>query len=278
MRTFTKYAVLIIFLIGFQLCWASVGQHPHIKIINPIINELSDGSTVYVGTIGPGQTIPVLFDAITETGGKFGTGGRWDKIKITSVPDGWRGFDSKLHENPLQISVKANPYAEPGNYTVRVRVIDENNADLMGNITLTLIFTVNHNIYSYSVEPDVANVGTYQPVRFNIHIYNKGNAPDMFTISTEGLTSWKFRKTVYVPAKDDKKIVYEVVGTEEETCPITINIKSESSPLIHSSKNVTVNIRSDIKSDYKSVVNGMLIFPVTESTLYAFIGLLSNIL
>jgi len=280
-----KSGMQMIFVLGFVLAMAAgltfaqpAGSEaqPYINIADPTIQTLHNGDTVYVGVIGPGQTIPVRFDAITTSGGKFGVGGRWDYIEVTAVPQGWKGFNSQLHENPLQINVKADPLAPEGNYSVIATVVDENNGDLMGNLTLNLVFTVSHEVYSYTVYPEHITVGAYQPARFHININNMGNAPDTFVISTEGINTWTFKKTVYVPPKDSREVIYEVVGNDEETYSLTILIKSESTPLLQGSKNVTVDVKSDLRADYKSIVNGMLIFPITESTLYAFLGLLSN--
>lgn len=265
------------FILLFLVMGLVVGEN-YITMTYPETREIHEGDIINVGVLGPGQTIPVRFSATTTRGGRFGDGGRWDQIVILSAPRGWKGFDSKLYEDPLQINVKADPMAAEGDYSVRVMAVDDGNADRMGNLTFTLVFTVKHDIYDFSVEPEHVSVGAYQPARFRITIFNKGNAPDMFVISSEGLEDWVFQKTVYVPERDYRTVVYEVVGKEEEDYPITIKIRSMNSPLIHDSKNVSVSVRSDLKSDYHAVNNGLLLFPTTESPIYAFIGILSNLL
>ncbi len=249
-----------------------------IHVIEPVDIEVNEDDAVYIGEMGPGQTISILIEEEAETGGRYGIGGIYDLAYFDKLPEGWFGIKSDLHDHPLHVALTADSEAEEGSYLARILVQDENNADGLGNASFWVKVDITHDVMDADVEPAVIKTGPGQPARFEITIKNKASTGDTFEISSLGAKRWEFQRVVFVPPESSKKIYYEIVGDEEETYRAQISIKSSASPtIIHEEKNITVDIRSDLIGDMKATNNGVILFPIFESLIYSFLGLISNI-
>ncbi|HSB47198.1 MAG TPA: hypothetical protein VLD37_04225 [Candidatus Bilamarchaeum sp.] len=248
-----------------------------ITLESPATANVQSGDIIDLGTIGPGQTVDILIDPKVTSGGLHGEGGFYDAAVAEQLPRGWAATDSKLYQRPLQVTITANPDAPEGNYTMLVKVLDENDGEKLGNITLTVKVRVVWDVMDFDVDPPYKTVGPGQPARFALTISNKGSASDAFEISSTGSKMWEFRKHVLVPAKTTKTIYYEVVGEEEETIKTNLKVVSLASSNIAEEKNVTLTIKSDLIGDYKATNNGVIIFPIFEAPIYGLAGLLSNL-
>jgi len=249
-----------------------------VTVESPQAGVVGSGDIIDVGTIGPGQTVPILISRTVTTGGLHGAGGLMDMAVASDLPPGWSTQDSKLYADPLQVTVTANPNAAPGNYTFRITVVDENNGEQLGNVTFTARVRVTWDVMDFGVSPTHMTVGPGQPAQFAITVTNKGSASDVFEVSAIGSRNWDFKKPVFVPAMSIRTIRYEVVGAEEDVYNPTIRVVSLASDNIAAEKNVTINVRSDLFGDYKATNHGALLFPVFEAPVYALAGLLSNFL
>lgn len=265
--------ILLISLLA--LCALSFAVEP-LRFISPVQKEVLTGDEIEVGTIGPGQTFTVQLDPKVYTGGINGIGGRWDQAIAFSLPDGWSSRPSKLYQNPLSVEITASPTATDGDYRVKLKLIDEANAEQIGDeIYAVLIIHVKKDVLSMKVEPTSAEVGAGQPARFAITITNDGAANEIFDISSSGVSGWAFRKNVYVPAHSSKTITYEVVGEEEASYRATITSQASSSSLIRSELPIALTVRTNLISDYKATSNGVLLFPFVLSPAYSLAGLIS---
>jgi hypothetical protein len=249
-----------------------------VTILSPQEGAVSNGGTIDLGTIGPGQTVPILISRTVTTGGIHGVGGFMDMAMATNLPPGWDTKESKLYAEPLQVTVTADPDAAPGNYTFPVTVIDENNGEELGNVTFTAKVSITWDVMDFDVSPTRISVGPGQPAQFTIAVTNKGSASDVFEVSSIGSRNWDFKKSVFVPAMSTKTIRYEIVGTEEDIYTPTIKVVSLASSNIVAEKNVTMIVRSDLFGDYKATNHGMLLFPIFEAPVYALAGIISNFL
>jgi len=246
-------------------------------MLKPIDKEINDGDVIYIGSIGPGQTIDILISEEVRSGGKFGQGGVYDLAVVEKLPDGWAGVSSKLYDKPLRVAITADPQAEEGEYLAKIKIIDENNLDGLGEKSFYVKLNITYDVMDADVKPAYIKTGPGQPARFEITINNKGATGDVFLVSSEGSKRWEFKRSVFVPAKSSKTIVYDIVGNEEEIYRSQISIRSAASPSIHYEKNITVNIESNLLSDMKATNNGVLLFPIFESLVYSFFGLISNL-
>lgn len=248
-----------------------------IHIIAPVDREVNDGETVYIGAIGPGQTMDILIDEKVTTGGKFGQGGIYDLATVEKVPPDWIGVPSKLYDHPLRVAITAAPNAKEGEYIAAIKVVDENNLEELGEKKFFVKMNITYDVMDAEVKPTYARTGPGQPARFFITITNKGASGDVFVVNAEGPKRWELKRSIFVPAKSNKTIIYEIAGNEEEVFKTEIKIRSSASDIIHSEKNITLDIRSDIFSDMKATNNGVLAFPIYEGIIYSFFGLVSNL-
>lgn len=262
-----RMLVFMLMLLGCSLA---------VRVISPVQTEVENHDVVYLGEIGPGQTIEIQINPRVDQGGILGKGGYYDIAKATDLPSGWSSEASKLYGNPLQVTLTAPSGAREGEYSSEITVIDEMNGEELGNITFTVAVNITWDVLGMDVSPAIQTVGPGQPAKFTITIYNKGAASDAFEVSAHGARQWEFKKAVFVPAKSSKMIFYEIAGKEEETYKSQVSIVSLASDKIHQERNVTLNIRPDLISDCKATNHGTLIFPMFEAMIYAMAGLLSN--
>lgn len=264
---------ILLFIFGISLLSLSSA----IDILGPISADgISEGDIVDLGTIGPGQTASVLINPIVNTGGKFGSGGRFDFATVANMPYGWRGKESKLYGDPLQVEITADKNAPEGEYTTMVIIQDEGNGEMLGNATFIAKIKVVHDVLDVSVSPKSITSGPGQPARFVISITNKGTASDVFRVQASGVERWVFEKPVLVQPMTTKTVVYEISEMEEETYTPEISVVSTSSNLIQKTEKVTFTVQPDLLSDFKATNHGILVFPVFEAPVYAIAGLISN--
>lgn len=268
---------LFIMLVIGCFC-ANLFAQGYIDMISPLNKRINSGETVFLGDIGPGQTIPVIFDPIVTEGGLYGKGGQYDYVEVVSVPNGWKSVNSKVYGAPKQVEITAARAAKEGNYTVIMVAIDENNADALGNVTVVGVLRVRHDIVDIDVLPNDQTVGANQPARITVKINNKGDAPDTFSIYSEGVPGWMFSKEFYVPASSVTSVGYEVVGGEEEVYDVSIVVESKSSSLIKKQKEVKVNVRSNLISDFKATSHGTMMYPIIEAPIHAFMGIIGSLI
>ncbi|MCC7570054.1 hypothetical protein KO465_01765 [Candidatus Micrarchaeota archaeon] len=244
-----------------------------IEVIAPMETTVSEGDMLYLGTIGPGQTIYVDFDPKVDGGRAW-----WDFAKVTGLPEGWNARESKLYEDPLHVRITTSKHAQEGDYTFKITIEDEGDVSELGTITITCKVTIKHDIMDMEVTPTKKSVGAGQPARFDITIKNLGNTEDEFVVRSEGIKEWAFRKNVYIPAQSEKTIVYEIVRYEEENSEVKIIAESYNSPeIIKEETTVFVEFKPDLISDMKATNNGLILFPIINTPMHALLGLFSNL-
>jgi hypothetical protein len=260
-------AILLFSLVSFSFA---------LNVVSPGSHNIGNYDTIDLGTIGPGQTVSILIDPKVTEGGIYGAGGLYDQALVTALPTGWQSAESKLYQNPLQVTITADQDAPEGEYDMIIVVVDEGNGEELGNVTFNAKVNITWDVMDFEVTPTYITVGPEQPARFAIKITNLGSTSDVFQVSALGSKRWEFTKNVFVPAQSSKTVYYEIVGNEEETYQTTINVVSLASSNIVDSQNVTLFIKSDLFGDYKATNNGILVFPIFESLAYSFAGLISN--
>ncbi len=249
-----------------------------VQLLSPVSTDVSSGSQVSVGNVGPGQTFAVVIEPRVSTGGKYGIGGAYDQMFVTSLPEGWSGSPSKLYGSPLQAEVTVAKDAPDGEYQVDYTLWDEAGSEgLGGNVTFSVLVQVTRDVMDMKVEPSYVSVGAGQPARYSITVLNKGIANDVFSVWSTGVRDWEFRKSIYIPSGTSRTLTYEVVGSEEADYKVALFARSSSSDSISSQRDVSLRVNTDLFSDYRAVNRGVLLFPLTEAPVYFAVGLLSNL-
>jgi len=160
-----------------------------------------------------------------------------------------------------------------------VKMVDEGNSEqLGGELPATIIVHVRKDVMSMRADPQAIETSAGQPARYYVTISNLGTASDRFVVSSSGVSSWEFSRTVYLAPNSSKTIAYEVVGEEETLYNVKITARSLSSPLISQSQPVSLMVRSNLISDYKATSNGVLLFPFLMAPMYSLAGLIALIL
>lgn len=271
MQSLKLLAILLLFIsLPMQVSFA-------VKVIEPVERNINGGETINLGEIGPGQTISLRIDPKVNTGGRFGQGGDYDIASVVKLPTNWKGKDSSLYGKPLQLEITAAKDAEPGDYLTYVSIEDKNGEELR-TINFIIKISITWDVLQTTIIPKTVSVGPSQPAPYEITIYNKGTASDVFEVSSSGLKKWQFKRYVYLPPKTSKTIVYQLVENEEENYEPVISVTSVASSLIKTQEKVGFEVRTNLKSDFKATNNGVILFPIFESAIYSLAGLISNFL
>jgi len=250
-----------------------------LSVLAPVSAQAGQGSSITIGNVGPGQTFSIVVDPRVSTGGPYGTGGAYDQLSASSLPEGWTSAPSKLYATPLQADITVPKDAQDGDYVVALRLWDEAADKGLGpDVFFTAKVTVTHNVMDMTVSPSSISTGAGQPARYTITISNKGMANDVFVVGSTGVRTWEFRRSIYIPSQTTKTLNYEVVGDDEADYDVKIWARSSSSDRIAAEVPVTLRVNTDLLSDFKSVNRGVLLFPSAEAPLYFIVGLLSNLI
>ena len=269
------------FLFGLVLLM-TVSLDYSLGMISPISHDIENNSHIYVGKIGPGQTIGVDINGHVSKGGIYGQGGSYDLAVITDKPPEWKSEDSKLYGRPLHITITAPRDAQIGEYPVEVTLINYKNSEKLGNITMTLYVNISWDVLNAVVTPLTQKVGVNQPSKIITYVTNTGNAPDTFNIKI-GDTSMgdrAYETTVYIPPQKTKHVVWEQTWGNPERYSFPISVTSTSSPkIISKSYNATIDVvPRNLLSDYKASTRGIVIFPIFDNVIYGLAALLGSII
>lgn len=248
-----------------------------VLVLSPEEKVVSGGQGVFLGTVGPGQSLHVTASPFVHKGGKFGLGGRWDQLALDEAPAGWSLENSGELSNPLQAKITVAPNTPDGQYTVMASVIDNSGQEQIGGmVSFVVMVNVSRDVLEASVSPFIGEAGAGQPAVYYVQIENRGSASDVFEISSSGIPLWNYSKSVFVASHSQKVVPYEVVLNEEKTLPIRINVKSSSSSELTREMPVQLSTHTSLRADLKAISRGMLTFPLAEGPVYALLGLLGG--
>ena len=263
-----------------------VANATYLNVKEPVTSDgMSDNDTISIGTAGPGQTVYLVAERATidATGEKINYVG-WDKLVVEDVPQGWIAEDSPLYETPMKAKIRIAADAADGEYTFKVKAVDEGNYDNLSNLTINVNVTVSKEVFSIDVSPYQVEAGVGQPAVYYVDIENAGAASDTFRITSSGVPAWTFKKEVLVPHAIDvtsparKTVTYEVVSEEENRIDMTLNVTSLSSDQISKELNIVLIAEPSLISDYKATDHGLLVSPLIESPIYSLIAFFSKLL
>lgn len=247
------------------------------QMLEPLTQPINNGDRIYLGKMGPGQTMPITIYNEVYTGGIHGIGGNYDLATVDYVPGGWSYRNSLLYGRPLQATVTSARDAPEGLYSIPITVRDERDEEQLGNVSFIAEIEISNDVMDMSVSPAYRRVGLGQPAVFEVTIANKGAAGDLFVVSSTGVPKWSFTKTIYIAGGSTKTVLYEVAGFEEEEYKASIIAQSANAPSVREEAEITVRAVPDVLSDYKATINGALIFPIFEIPVYALAGIISNL-
>ena len=263
----------LIYAILFCLCFVgSFFSLDSLKLVEPD-TFVTEGEQLDYGNVGPGQTFSVQIYPILKDKEIFI--GQWDKAYTLDLPKGWTSEQSPTYADPLIVKITSHRRAAEGEYVIPIVVEDEFDGEKIGGkFIFDIVVKVKHDILEIDVEPQSKTAGAGQPARFTITLTNRGFAQDVFIVEAKGVKGWEFERSVYISSDASKTFIYEVVGHEEESYDVTFEAVSKSSELIYVEERVHLDVRSNLLSDYKATSNGILLFPIIETPIYALAGIL----
>ncbi|MBM3229159.1 hypothetical protein FJZ26_01900 [Candidatus Parvarchaeota archaeon] len=265
----------------FVLAVLSVSLSFALNMLSPKQTELKDGQIIDAGAIGPGQTMEVLISPKVFTGGTLEIGGHYDFVTVEKLPEGWVFKNSNPTEDPMQVKFSVAPDAPEGTYIISLKVSDEG-ADVgkgqgLPEINFKIKVRVTYDVLTVDFDPLEQTTSAGQPARYKITLHNLATTSDTFEVSSSGVSTWNFRVPVYVAAGSSREVTYEVVGLDESSYSLKLNVRSLSSDLISQSQDVKLTVKSNLVSDMLATNHGVLIFPIFLQPLYSLAGLLSNL-
>ncbi len=260
------------------LVLASAPYALQLTVYEPVATTVTDGGTVDLGVVGPGQTAYVIVESDIKEGGIQGMGGRIDQLVFTSTPRGWETTPSELYGVPMKAIIKVPADASDGEYWFTLKAVDEGNKEQLGETSFKARLVVNKDVLKMDVWPDSASTGAGQPAGYYVRISNTGVASDVFEISSEGVPDWHYTQLVFVPKGSSKVVRYEVVGNEEQEYEVKIKVRAPfSSELLKAERKVFLDINTNLLSDLQATGHGLLLFPIIEQPAYSIMGLISNL-
>lgn len=265
--------LLSLIMISALLFAVNPGQ---VKLLEPVEQIVTSGDIVNAGLIGPGQTLSVMISSKVDTGGKYGEGGNWKNLKVENLPLGWQSTFSEYGPN-LKVNIKAPSDTREGKYRLTLSANDPGDVERIGEkVVFYIDVEVRNDVIDMVAYPESVTVQPGSPGRFTVRLTNPSSASDVFTVEGFGITGWRFKKEVFVPARGTATIYYEVVNNDEEVVPITLKATSKSSEFIHTEKKVTLITKSNPVLDIMSVKYGLLLYPPAEFLLYSTIYFVSS--
>ncbi|MBU1198133.1 hypothetical protein KJ765_06540 [Candidatus Micrarchaeota archaeon] len=250
---------------------------PHVIIVDPVVHTISEGETLDLGVVGPGQRLEVEIRSGTGEPDFQGEEKDWDRLLVdeSSLPIGWEQLDSKYYERIMKAFVIVSPLAPDGEYAFALRTFDEYQGT--DPVRFNAKVKVSRDVFRFQVLQEDVTAGTDQPAVYAMKLQNLGSASDAFRIEVaEGLPSkWAYTRDVFVPHNTEQTIQFELVGTDQGEYNVHFTATSLSSAEIQGDQYAGLIVRSSIIEEMKAAGRGMLLFPTIEQIVYNLIGLIA---
>lgn len=247
----------------------------YLNIEGPVNATLTNGQSIYLGRVGPGESFYVLANSTTtNASGTFINIG-WDTLKAVSLPRGWSSQQSPLYANPMKMKITVPPTARNGTYKIIIQAINVQNLSRLGNLTINAFVNVTPNVLNVSVSPKTFSSGIGQQITLYIKINNTGISDDPFNISAANLPAWNLTKTVISLHSRVNTFTYPIFLNEPGVYNFNMTITATTSSLIKRVYPETFTVQASLLNDYNAVGQGVILSPVVFDPAYSFMYLLS---
>ncbi len=265
---YTIFIALFIFII-------TVSGATYVNLIEPYNITIHNGSNVYLGKVGPGQTFYVGINAAstTDTGNYIKLG--WNRFVVEKVPPGWIVENSPLNTKILSILIKPSANTLNGKYELILKAINIGNYSGIGSLTFNGYVVVTPDVFILNVSPTRVVSSPESPSKVFVTINNTGVSDNPFLISMSGLPAWNMSKTVIALHHTTGRFVYTVYERTPGVYNTKLHVTSISSNLVSKDINVTIIEKRGILNDYSAIGKGSIIFPPIYEPAYAVMYLIS---
>ncbi len=253
----------------FVLMLASVPFATYLAIIGPLNSTVTQGASVYLGKVGPGESFYVLASASTVNASGTPVNIGWDRLEAINLPSGWSAQRSSLYENPMKMKITVSPGSENGKYAITLRAVNVGNYSRLGNLTFTAYVNVTPDVFSIRVNPTNITTGVAQPANLHIYINNTGISDDPFTISVANLPAWNLSYSVISLHGRQTKVVYPVYINEPGLYVFNITVASSSSLLMGKTYSIRMLSEATLLNDYSAIGQGIVLSPLIYEPAYS---------
>lgn len=247
------------------------------ELLEPTTATIKSGDNIFLGVIGPGQTIDVAMRGIAQNCGREMRGGTWYRFRVLTYPPGWEPIEFKWMADIMKSGVKASRTAKDGNYTITLLLEeDPAKAQELGTIMFTADIVVDKNVLRSRVLKHELTTGVGLPARYDVVIENSGDASDVIMLSSIGFPAWNMTRALHLPKKAKMITFYEVLVNEEKEYEGKIIVTSQSSALMAQSHDVKLTARSSLLGDIRATKYGLLLFPAILEPFYSLLALIAS--
>jgi len=241
----------------------------YLLVQGPVPGNLTNGGSISLGKVGPGESFYVLASATTtnQTGKAINIG--WDTLTASTLPSGWTSEPSPLYENPMKMKITVAPNAPNGTYTIVLRAVNVGNYSKLGNLTIDAYINVTPHVFTSNVTPTKLVAGVGQPVNLNLWINNTGASDDPFLINAYGLPAWNMPVKVVAARSMKSEYVYPVFINEPGVYYFNLTINSTTSQLIRKSYPIELVAQASVINDYEATGQGVPLSPIIYEPAYA---------
>ncbi len=272
-----KYSGALALALVTVLFFAGAAHASYVTITEPYNATITHfNGSIYLGKAGPGQTFIVTIRSATTnaTGAHLDYG--WNQFNASDVPAGWVVKNSPLYRQTLSVEVTPAADAPTGMYIFKLTAINVGNYSKIGSVSFTAYVNVTPDVFHLHVSPASVASGVGSPSNIYITINNTGVSDSPFVINVTGLPAWS------VPPQDvialhhtSATFAYPIYQYTPGVYKAVVHVSSLESPLVEKSANVTLTVRAGLASDYASIGEGSVMFPIIYEPAYAIMYLLS---
>ncbi len=247
----------------------------YVKMFEPYGAQLSNGSSVQLGKIGPGQTfyVNISSSTATSTGNNINIG--WNELVVKRYPPGWTIENSSLNTKELSVLVKPSPNAPNGTYELTFEAINIGNYSGLGSVMFIGYVNVTPDVFSLNVTPTRFVVSPGVPAKIFIEINNTGVSDNPFDIYMTGLPAWNYSQSVIALHHTSGEFTYTIYEYTPGVYRTKLHVSSLSSPLVSKDINITVIEKTGLVNDYSAIGQGSISFPIIYEPAYALMYLIS---
>ena len=237
-----------------------------------------------LGVVGPGQTLEII---VSNDTAKISRGNKtdsqhnadWDVLQVVSetLPLNWIGEDSQRYENPLKARVIVSKDAPNGDYEFSFKAIDE--FEEVAAESFSARARVTRDVLETTLLSEPVKTEPKTTAEYVVEIKNKGSASDVFQVTLESNTrAIKAERTLLVRHNSVATVRFSFETPERGEYPLTFTVTSQSSPNISKTISTHLFVGSNLASDLKAAARGLLLFPTSQSAVYAILALIGNAL
>ncbi|MEM3841197.1 MAG: hypothetical protein QXN59_00670 [Candidatus Micrarchaeaceae archaeon] len=273
-----KFAAILFVVLFTTLVYVTVAASSvpaTVHIIEPYSANVTNGSTLILGKVGPGQTFYITINSTAENKTGFPVSYGWNIVNASGLPPGWFAQPERTDSLSPTLEIRPSPSAATGNYAFRVTATNIGNYSGLGNVTFTSIVNVTPDVFSVKVSPKILHAAVGVPAYVDVNISNLGVSDNPFLINATGLPAWNRSIEVIALHGTSKIFEYPIVESSPGVYPINISVSSITSPLVRKHLYMTLDISQSLGNDYEALGYGDLIFPIIYEPVYAVLYIIS---